>query len=332
MLGVERLHVLIKTLSKGKKNLLVTLQRKYELFWQSQLQWKHDADHVWSNARKNLLNKQPVQEQKQHLILLGKQYRRVVSDQTFSWLQDQWAVRSKPYDRFKDSYNTYVRNCNLQKRFPVRFSKWNPFNRDPQTEEEKKKRNQQKLWQSMEKTVWEVERLTMDGVLFRTELLEKRKHNKTENSCIVGETYTYGRESAQRSRYPEKCYGRIQRFYLHFMYPPSPEEWQVATEDGRVDPNKVTTVPWAVFAECTWYEDKGIDPKTQLTQVQYNAAWTEQQCPLISMDNCYSWNVALWPSVPYNDAKYDDKGKLLPSQVDIQDYSTQLHNVITHHD
>ena len=187
----------------------------------------------------------------------------------------------------------------------------------------------------MEQKVWEVERLTMDGVLFRTELIENRKQNKADNSCIVGETYTYGREPAQlhrRSRGPEKCYGRIQRFYLHFMYPPSPEELRFATENSRIDPNKVTTVPWAVFAECTWYEDKGSDPKNQLTQVQYNATWTENQCPLISMDNCQSCNVALWPSVPYDDAKYDSKGTLLPSQVDIQDYSTQLHTVITHHD
>jgi len=282
------------------------------------------------------MRKRPVQAQKHNLVLLGKQRKRTVDDWLFGQLQDQWAIRSKPYDRFKDAYSTYVENCQSSIKEPATFSTWIPLNRDPQTEEEKRKRQEQQKWQSMRKTVFEIDRLQMDGVLFRTELIQIEKQTKTDNSCIIGETLTYGRNAARsRSTQKERCYGRIQRLYLHFMYPPSDEELKCATLKGKIDPYKITQVPWAVFALCNWYEDKGVNALNLLTQVEYNPFWSERDkggCPLIAMDHCFSANCVLWPSMPYDDSKYDAEGMLKTGEVDYKDLTRELHDVITHHD
>lgn len=333
MLGVERLHVLIKTLSRGKKHLLATFQNKYSLFCQSQLRWKYATDHQWTNPR-SIFGKDSVQPAEGYVVLMGKQIKRGVSDEAFKNLQNEWAIRDKEYDKFKDSYETYETRCKEQKKVPDSFANWNPL-RSPTTESDRKKREKQCKWQSMTNTVWEVQRLTMDGVLFRTELIQNSKGVKTDNSYVIGETYTSDRQPDQRntrSRLPEKCYGRLQRLYLHFMYPPSDEDLAAATEHGKLDPHKITNVPWAVFALCRWYEVMGVNPRNQLQQVRYNKQWTSGLCPLICMYSCFSTNCMLWPSTPFDNNKYDDEGKLIPGEVDELDYSEELHDVITHHD
>ena len=76
MLGVESLHVLIKSLSEhATKNLMVTFQKKYGLFRQAQVQWRHASDHVWTNER-SVWNKQPMSEQKNCVVLKGKLRKR----------------------------------------------------------------------------------------------------------------------------------------------------------------------------------------------------------------------------------------------------------------
>ena len=121
------------------------------------------------------------------------------------------------------------------------------------------------------------------------------------------------------------------------MYPPTTEDLQRATEKGKIDPYKITNIPWVLFAHCKWYETKGVNPLNKLTQVQYNPFWTEPEqfedaCPFVCMDNCLSSNCVLWPSCPYDDTKYNAQGKLKPGEMDLQDYSKELHDVITHHD
>lgn len=326
MMGVERLHVLIKSLSKGRKNLLATFEKKYALFCQSQLQWRHATDHVWSSAgAHSAMNKEPVEEAKSYVVLMGKQHKRTASDWQFQQLQDQWAIRCNPYDRFRDRYYTYKSNCEEKKETPVAFHKWNARAQEIEV------RQKQQKWQSMDRTMYEVQRLEMDKVLFRTERVQNMKGVKTDNSYIVGETITTGRVPGRpRARRQEKCYGRLQHFYLHFMYPPPVEELASATEDGRIDPNKITSVPWAVFAHCKWYEEHGTNPNNGLTQVQYNQNW--DACPFICMDNCLSQNCQLWPSVPYDDEKYDGEGKLKPDCFDFQDYTLELHDVMYYHE
>jgi hypothetical protein len=114
------------------------------------------------------------------------------------------------------------------------------------------------------------------------------------------------------------------------MYPPSVEALENATEKGKIDPNKIENVPWALFTQCKWYEEEGINPINGLPQVRYNANWTEA-CPFICMDNCISENCVLWPSIPYDNTKYDTCGILKDGCVDSPDYTEELHDVIRHH-
>lgn len=80
----------------------------------------------------------------------------------------------------------------------------------------------------MDDTVWELHRATIDGVLFRTSKVQRRKRNRTDNSCVVG--YVNVRDDSNRA-VVQKCYGVIQRLYLHFMYPPPTNQTCKLTKD-----------------------------------------------------------------------------------------------------
>jgi hypothetical protein len=107
----------------------------------------------------------------------------------------------------------------------------------------------------------------------------------------------------------EKCYGVTQHFYLHFMFPPTPEQLKGARVDKeRIDPAKVG-VPcnWAVFASCRWYEELPDRHRTNtLTQCKYNKHWNA--CPFIAVHTCIPINVELWPAKPFNIQDYDADG------------------------
>jgi hypothetical protein len=335
MLGVERLHVLIKTLAKGgTRNLLKTLEKKYSLFCLCQTKWRYNSRHEWTDV-KHTFNKKPMLEPTGLIELLGAQHKRNCTDWLFKQLQDQWAIKSKPYDRFRDHYDRYVVTCTERKVHAEVFHKWNPRQRGPVNEDEEKKRDQQLKWQSMERCVWEVDRIKLDGVLFRTERIQTHKGTVTDNSYVIGETFTYGRQNGSRSRsaQPERCYGRIQKIYLHFMYPPLAEDLVNATDKCRIDPYKIQSAPWAVFLKCKWYEESEQNPNNGLNQVRYNAAWT-QSCPFIAISGCKAMNCILWPSVPFKDSDYDDQNNLRHGvqPYGVRDYSQELHDVITHHE
>ena len=163
----------------------------------------------------------------------------------------------------------------------------------------------------------------MDGVLFRAEPLESRKGLVTNNSYIIGETIVDGSKV--------KCYGRIQRFYLHFMRPPNPGELREATIDGKIDPNKIHSTPWCVLVWCKWYDKHGINPVNGLVQVQHRPNWN-QGCPFIDFTHCLPRNCQCWPTVPFDVTKYDKDGKLIEGETDIMDRSEALQDVIEHHE
>ena len=113
------------------------------------------------------------------------------------------------------------------------------------------------------------------------------------------------------------------------MYPPLPEDLQRATDKGRINPYKIESAPWGVFLQCNWYEEDGKNPNNNLNQVRYHPEWTSS-CPFISISGCKSMNCVLWPSVPFNDDDYDEKGVLKPGLLGVKDFSQDLHDVITH--
>ena len=128
-----------------------------------------------------------------------------------------------------------------------------------------------------------------------------------------------------------RCYGRIQKFYLHFMHPPPPEELRQATEKSKIDPTKTHSVPWCVLVWCKWYEDSGRNPVNGLVQVRHKANWNEG-CPFIDFTHCLPRNLECWPSVPFDESKYDNDGTLKDGMTDTVDRSEELHDMIEHHE
>ena len=164
--------------------------------------------------------------------------------------------------------------------------------------------DEQKKWQTMDNTIWVLERVELDGVMFRS--ASSQTNCKTDNSVVLGWTETQ-REGGELRK--EKVYGRVSRFILHFMYPPTPEQLGRATTKSRIDPKEVG-VEWNVFADCsTWYETiDDIHLESGLPQVQRNQFW--EVCPLIAVNHCEPANVVLWPSQPFDLDDYNIDGSL----------------------
>ena len=320
--------------AKGKKNLLRTLQNSYSLFVQSQITWRSNPEHDWGQKidPRSFLSKKPVPGNHDVIELLGKQKKLTADDWLFAQLQDHWAVICKPYDVFRERYRTYVKNCDRSSSMPKPFHLWqsrnpNLINFDEQEEE---KFEQEKIWQTMDRTLWEVQRAKLDGVLFRSEPIQVQKNTITDNSYIFGETNTYD-SNKKRKATKVRCYGRIQKFYLHFMHPPPPEELRQATEKPKIDPTKIHSVPWCVLVWCKWYEESGRNPSNGLVQVRHKANWNEG-CPFIDFTHCLPRNLECWPSVPFDKSKYDKDGILKDGMTDTVDRSEELHDVIEHHE
>ena len=174
----------------------------------------------------------------------------------------------------------------------------------------------------MDDTVWELHRATIDGVLFRTSKVQRQKRNRTDNSCLVGYVNV---QNGRNQGAVQKCYGIIQRLYLHFMYPPPSNQTYKLTMEKL----KSITVPWCVFAECDWYEELGKSPTTGLTRIRKNDF--RANCPLIDLANCHPSNVVFWPETPFDPAKFDEDGH--PIEVSADNFTGDgTYVVITHND
>jgi hypothetical protein len=152
----------------------------------------------------------------------------------------------------------------------------------------------------MTRDAWEIGRLTLDGVYFRSAKVQDQKGSKTDNSCISGEVKVDLRSSARHRNVrtvEESCYGVIKTFYLHFMWPPSAPHLRSATTKTRIDPNKITEVPWMVVADCRWFGPLGQLHETGLVQLRPDDDWT-QTCPYIRLQDCHAMNVVFWPVKP----------------------------------
>ena len=320
-------YVIPMVTGDGRKNLLATLGKKYSLFVQSQITWRSDKTHDWtkgSETRRVFLERKPVPEQCGVIDLLGKQTKRQANDWLFQQLQDQWGSRNVPFNTFRKKYDDYKEDCRRKNEAPQEFRTWTAGG--PRSDKEKQ-------WQMMDGRVYEVERVLLDGVLFRTEPSQDRKGTKTDNSYISAQTKVVQPNGETTD---EDCYGKIQKFYLHFMYPPTPADLKQATDHQRIDPYKIQTAPWNVYVQCKWYTSPNdraqtYNPINGLMQVQHRSNW-DTGCPFISLSNCYAKNLMLWPSLPFDEKLYDKKGELLPNTIDNRDRSEDVHDVIFHHD
>lgn len=150
---------------------------------------------------------------------------------------------------------------------------------------------------------------------------EQRENLKTNNQNIIGLVNVV----RNRRKEQAKCFGVINQFYLHFMYPPSSSTYKLTVKKLA----KISE-PWILCAHCDWYEQYGTNPLTGLVQITSNSFW--DGCPLINLANCFPENVSFWPSFPFNVDDFDEEGKPLDPDVSQYDFSGNgVYDVITHH-
>ena len=137
------------------------MQNSYSLFVQAQITWGSDPEHSWSKVldpRSFLNRKSNVPTEVGAIQLLGQQRKRTADDWLFQQLQTHWGVLNTPYDQFRVRYNRYANQRTEAKQPVVPFHKWK--SRNPESinydEQEKKKHEEEKLWQTMDRQVWEV--------------------------------------------------------------------------------------------------------------------------------------------------------------------------------
>jgi hypothetical protein len=139
MLGVERIHVMIKKLGRSKRNIMASIQKNNDRLAQSQLQWRYDSEHKWSfDARQSSLQmKKDIPERKHDVLPKGGLNKRTLqSDTFFKYFQDAWTVVSPEFREFRDQYYvTYLRRCKRKKIQPVPFHMWRE---DKNTAEQKR--------------------------------------------------------------------------------------------------------------------------------------------------------------------------------------------------
>ena len=129
----------------------------------------------------------------------------------YKLIQDQWASYNAPFRTFRDNYNAYYEAERVKQNSNILpFRKWKV---NENTEE-------QKLWQTMNKKAWEIGRVLLDGVYFRSSKVQNQKRTKSDNSCIVANVNVDERQtSRQRNATVSRnvtCYGIIQTlFALH---------------------------------------------------------------------------------------------------------------------
>ena len=126
MLGVERIHVMIKKLGKSKRNIMASIQKNNDLLCQSQLEWRFQKDHKWSNEGKgsSLHIKQAVPVAQAIVQPRGAMWKKKVRASMLQTLENEWTVRGKPFDKLRDRWITYSKNQRRARKKPLKFSDW----------------------------------------------------------------------------------------------------------------------------------------------------------------------------------------------------------------
>lgn len=119
---------MIKKLGKSKRNVMASLQKNNDLNCLSQLQWRFNPDHKWTNKGKvsSLHLKQPVPLDDGYVMPQGGMRKRKASTRIFKALEDEWAIRDKDFDRLRDDYRRYAKTYKRRHKTapPLDFSQW----------------------------------------------------------------------------------------------------------------------------------------------------------------------------------------------------------------
>ena len=135
MLGVERIHVMIKKLGKSRRNIMSSIRKHNDLLVHSQLEWRYEAGHDWSfDARESsFLKKQPVPSRLFNVAPQGGMTKVLVDPRVFKYFQDAWTAVNPDFREFRDQYYvTYLRNCKRKRKDPVPFNVWRVDSNTPE--------------------------------------------------------------------------------------------------------------------------------------------------------------------------------------------------------
>ena len=167
---------------RSNKTVLPSLLKNYDILVNSQLVWRTDIEQKWfTEPRKSsLVGNAPLLPATKVIKLLGRQKPVILTQRLFRLFQDQWATYNPAFSRFRDNYTKYhaVQRTKANAQI-VPFREW----RVQQNTAEQIK------WQKMDKKAWEIGRVLLDGVYFRSRKVQDHKGSKTDNSCITAEVH-----------------------------------------------------------------------------------------------------------------------------------------------
>ena len=128
---------MIKKFAKSRKSIMVSIQKNNDRLIRSQLQWRGDSSHVWSTKSRltSLLMKKAIPEAEGKVEPRGALRKVNLSKKIFEYIQDEWAIKNKAFDKFRDRYRMYVKQCRRGRRVPVSMAAWE----DPRITEDERR-------------------------------------------------------------------------------------------------------------------------------------------------------------------------------------------------
>jgi hypothetical protein len=68
----------------------------------------------------------------------GALQKMKLNPKAFEALQNEWAIKNKNFDKFRDRYYSYVRQRKRARKSFVPFAEWRPVQKEPNTPEQQR--------------------------------------------------------------------------------------------------------------------------------------------------------------------------------------------------
>ena len=228
MLDFERFHTFMKRLITGRKNMLVTFHKNYQLSFATS-EWRSaginritlitlinlitlgDDEDFWPldsglNLRSTITGARPVDWTERVAIPNKHRKANTLTSDELSSLQDLYAIFDKKYDKLRDRYrNSIGQKRGREKSTSQLPSTWTPKTGKPLTEIEKS-------YLGMSSDISCMASVKMNKYKFRTK--DSQRYLKTDNCAIKGWYIEQDSEEKHTA-----MYGFIKRIFVHENFP-----------------------------------------------------------------------------------------------------------------
>lgn len=129
MLPWERLHVLLKGLARGKRNMVSSFRIWYDLFDQAQTDWRPRYDQWTLECNRSSISAERwIVYNTGSVKVLGRMVPGIIDDPMMSMVQDLWTILNKEFDKLRDRYRTDVARRKKRKRnaVSIEMKDWRP--------------------------------------------------------------------------------------------------------------------------------------------------------------------------------------------------------------